>query len=74
MVTPQNVDSQVVAWRVSTRSSNGSGNCVEAGPVDDNSERVAVRHSHRPGGHTFAYDRTEWNAFLAAVKHGDFDF
>lgn len=63
-----------VAWRISRRSPNGSGNCVEAGPLEDGSGRVAVRHSHHPGGTTFVCARAAWAAFVGRVKHGDFDF
>ncbi|RNL77867.1 DUF397 domain-containing protein, partial [Halostreptopolyspora alba] len=34
-----------VAWRVSSYSANGSGQCVEAGPMLDGSPRFAVRDS-----------------------------
>ncbi len=74
MPTPQHVDRAHVAWHISSRSENLGGNCVEAGPVDDGSGRVAVRHSHHPHGHVLAYDRDEWRAFTTAIKHGDFDF
>lgn len=62
-----------VAWHISTRSSGGSGQCVEAGPVRDGSGRVAVRHSRHRDGATFVYSRTGWDAFLARVKSGDLD-
>jgi hypothetical protein len=65
---------QGVAWHVSTRSGNTGGNCVEAGPLDDGSERVAVRHSRFPDGITILYTRAEWEAFLSGVKDGEFDF
>jgi Domain of unknown function (DUF397) len=63
-----------VAWRISTKSENGGGSCVEAGPLADGSERVAVRHSHRPGGAVIVYTRTEWEAFIGGAKDGEFDF
>jgi len=63
-----------VAWRISTRSGNGSGNCVEAGPVLDGTGRVAVRHSHHPHGQVILYTRAEWEAFIAGAKDGEFDF
>ena len=34
-----------VAWHISTRSSDGGGSCVAAGPLADGSGRAAVRHS-----------------------------
>lgn len=63
-----------VAWHISSFSPNGDGNCVEAGPLGDGSERVAVRHSHRPDGEMIVYTRGEWEAFLAGVRNGEFDF
>ncbi|WP_440087703.1 DUF397 domain-containing protein [Streptosporangium sp. LJ11] len=63
-----------VVWHVSTRSENGGGNCVEAGPLGDGSGRVAVRHSHRPDGEVIVYTRAEWEAFIGGVKDGEFDF
>lgn len=62
-----------VAWHISSRSDNGGGNCVEAGPLTDGSGRVAVRHSHNPHGHAIVYSRDEWAAFLAGVKDGKYD-
>jgi hypothetical protein len=49
-----------VAWRVSSRSANAGGQCVEAGPVTDGSGRVAVRHSLNPAGPVITYTREEW--------------
>lgn len=61
-----------VAWRISSRSPNGGGQCVEAGPLSDGTGRVAVRHSRHRDGTAFVYSRPEWDAFLAGVKAGDF--
>jgi len=63
-----------VAWRISSRSPNGGGQCVEAGPLADGSGRVAVRHSRRPNAEILVYSRPEWEAFIAGVKNGEFDF
>ncbi len=68
------VDTARVAWRISSRSVNGGGQCVEAGPVADGSGRVAVRHSHHPNGHVLAYNAAEWAAFTAGIRAGEFDF
>lgn len=63
-----------VAWHISTRSgSGGGGSCVEAGPLLDGSERFAVRHSKHPDGPVIVYTHAEWDAFIAGVKHGEFD-
>lgn len=64
-----------VAWHISTRSGNTSGNtCVEAGPLADGTGRVAVRHSKHPDGPVIVYTRSEWEAFIAGVKDHEFDF
>jgi hypothetical protein len=63
-----------VAWHISTYSPNGGGDCVEAGPLGDGTERVAVRHSRRPDAEVIVYTRAEWEAFLAGVRNGEFDF
>ncbi|GAA0418252.1 hypothetical protein Acor_19750 [Acrocarpospora corrugata] len=63
-----------VAWHISSRSSNGGGQCVEVGPLDDGSDRVAVRHSRHRDGEVIIYSRAEWEAFVGGVKDGEFDF
>ncbi|MDG4829164.1 DUF397 domain-containing protein [Solwaraspora sp. WMMD1047] len=63
-----------VAWHISTRSADTGANCVEAGPLADGSGRVAVRHSKSPDAATIVYTRGEWEAFVAGVKDGEFDF
>ena len=63
-----------VGWHISTRSPSNGGSCVEAGPLRDGSGRVAVRHSHYPDGAVIVYTRTEWDAFTAGVRGGEFDF
>lgn len=47
---------------------------MEAGPLADGSGRVAVRHSRRPDAEVIVYTRPEWEAFIAGVKNGEFDF
>ncbi|MFC7383244.1 DUF397 domain-containing protein [Sphaerisporangium rhizosphaerae] len=63
-----------VSRHISRFSPNGGSDCVEAGPVLDGSDRIAVRHSHHPEGPIIVYSRTEWNAFLAGVRANEFDF
>jgi hypothetical protein len=67
-VTSPNLDGAV--FRKSRRSGN-SGQCVEV--ADNLPGIVAVRDSkdHDRGTLTFAPEA--WSAFLADVKHGDFD-
>lgn len=59
-----------VRWRVSTRSGSGGGNCVEAGPVLDDSGRYAVRDSKDRGGPILLYHAAAWTDFLTALKTG----
>ncbi|MQA24457.1 MAG: DUF397 domain-containing protein [Micromonosporaceae bacterium] len=63
-----------VRWHVSSRSTSGGSNCVEAGPLSDGTGRVAVRHSKHPDGPCVIYTPTEWAAFVAGVKDGEFNF
>ena len=67
------MDLDNVAWHISTKSDNGGGSCVEAGPMPDGSG-VAVRHSHYPDGPVIRYTPAEWRAFVEGVKGGEFDF
>lgn len=59
---------------VPNSSDTAGGTCVEAGPLDDDTGRVAVRHSQHPDGPVIIYTRAEWNAFLAGTKEGEFNF
>ncbi|POM27741.1 hypothetical protein BTM25_21600 [Actinomadura rubteroloni] len=63
-----------VGWHISTFSDGGRPNCVEAGPLGDGSGRVAVRHSQHPDAELIVYTRAEWEAFVAGVRNGEFDF
>jgi hypothetical protein len=63
-----------VQWHISTRSSSGGGDCVEAGPLNDGTGRVALRHSKHPEGAVIIYTRAEWDAFVGGVKDHEFDF
>lgn len=64
----------MIVWRKSTKCANGGGQCVEAGPLEDGSGRVAIRHSVDPDGPIITYSREEWAAFVAGVRAGEFDF
>lgn len=72
MATPDEL--AAVAWHISTYSANSDAQCVEAGPLGDGSDRVAVRHSRRPDAETILYTRGEWEAFINGAKGGEFDF
>jgi uncharacterized protein DUF397 len=56
-------------WTRSPRCDSNA--CVEVADVDG---AVVVRNSKKPAGPTLAFSREAWKAFLAGVKHGDFDF
>ena len=53
------------AWQKSSYS-NPSGNCVEMARLS--AGRVAVRDSKRPGDPVLVFTRTEWSAFLSALR------
>jgi hypothetical protein len=57
------------AWYKSTRSS-GNGNCVEVAVVDD---AVGVRDSKDRSGPVLVFTASEWRAFVAGAKDGEFD-
>lgn len=57
-------------WRKSSRSSGGTGNCVEVGvPVDAaDVSYVAVRDTKDRDGGTLSVSPEAWTAFLRSVK------
>jgi hypothetical protein len=58
------------AWRKSSFS--GSGNaCVEVADLDGGAR--AVRDSKDPTGGHLTFTATEWAAFTAGVRGGEFD-
>lgn len=63
-----------IGWRISSACDANGGSCVEAGPVLDGSDRVAVRQSSNPDGPAVLYTKEEWEAFLTGVRRGEFDF
>ncbi|WP_019813945.1 DUF397 domain-containing protein [Saccharomonospora saliphila] len=58
-----------MTWRKSKYSAN-TDNCVEFRRIDGG---VEVRNSKRPDEATIAYTASEWKAFIAGVKDGEFD-
>jgi hypothetical protein len=64
------LDLGAAAWRKSSRSGPYSDNCVEVAFVDG---AVAVRDSKDPAGHPLVFTGSEWDAFVAGTKGGEFD-
>lgn len=56
-------------WRKSSFS-GARTNCVEFRQVEDG---VEVRNSKRPEVGSIHYTDSEWTAFVAGVKNGEFD-
>lgn len=52
-------------------SANDGSSCVDVQFLADGSTQV--RHSKKPGGEIITYDATEWDAFVAGAKKGEFD-
>jgi len=56
-------------WRKSSYSSD-DGNCVEVADLDTH---CAVRDSKNPNDGQLVFTATEWAAFTAGVRAGEFD-
>jgi hypothetical protein len=63
-----NLDAAV--WRKSSRSGPWTDNCVEVAFVDG---AIAVRDSKNPMGSVLVFTPSEWDAFVAGAKDGEFD-
>ncbi|MET7773575.1 DUF397 domain-containing protein [Nocardia sp. NPDC005366] len=64
------VDLSGARWFKSSRSSAGS-ECVEVAHLD--SGHVGVRDSKNPGGGLLVFTSSEWDAFLAGARDGEYD-
>jgi Domain of unknown function (DUF397) len=58
------------AWWKSSASGSNGGDCVE---VTFAEESVLVRHSRDPRGPVLSFTRSEWRAFIAGTRNGEFD-
>lgn len=63
------VDLSRAAWRKSTYSA--SNGCVEVAFVDG---QVGVRDSKDREGPALVFTASEWEAFLAGARDGEFEF
>jgi hypothetical protein len=61
-------DLSPLEWRKSRRS--GATGCVEVAFVEDG---VVVRDSKAPDGPVLRFTAREWEAFVGAVRGGEFD-
>lgn len=57
-------------WRRSSKC-NGASACVEVARLEDGG--VALRDSKDPDGPVLIYTPSEWRAFTAGVREGEFD-
>jgi hypothetical protein len=58
-------------WRKSSYSGGTGGNCVEVARLANGGR--AVRDSKQPDGPVLRFTPTEWAAFLAGARDGEFD-
>jgi len=56
-------------WRKS-KASNATGECLEVAFGD---KAVLIRHSQDPSGPVLSFSYSEWKAFLAGARSGEFD-
>lgn len=63
------IDLSKARWFKASKSQ--TSNCVEVAFVE--AGHVAVRDSKNPDGGTLVYTPSEWEAFLAGVRQGEFD-
>jgi len=61
-------DQSELPWRTSTASADHE--CVAVAILD---QCVLIRHSKDPTGSILRFTLSEWGAFLAGVRNGEFD-
>ncbi|MDF2712582.1 MAG: hypothetical protein K0R62_8234 [Nonomuraea muscovyensis] len=64
------IESKTAAWQKSSFC-NGASNCVEVAPLADGN--VALRDSKTLDGPVLVFTPSEWEAFTAGVRDGEFD-
>ncbi len=65
-----NQQADQLVWKKSTRSSDGSGQCVE---VASTTAAVHVRDSKNQQGPALTFEPTVWTAFVNDIKAGKLD-
>jgi hypothetical protein len=65
-----NVDLAGAKWFKSSHSGGGK-DCVEVAHLDEGA--VGVRDSKNPTGPALVFSPSEWSAFIAGAKDGEFD-
>ncbi|WP_055478063.1 DUF397 domain-containing protein [Sphaerimonospora mesophila] len=65
------MDVSRLSWRKSSFSGTNGGDCVEVAELPDGGR--AVRDSKAPDGAVLWFTRSEWAAFTAGVRAGEFD-
>jgi len=63
-------DLSSAAWRKSSYSDGGDGNCVEV--ADGFPGIVPVRDSKAPQGPVLVVPASSWSSFVTAVRHDEF--
>lgn len=64
------IDIKTAAWQKSSFC-NGASSCVEVAPLADGN--VALRDSKVEDGPVLVFTPSEWEAFTAGVRDGEFD-
>nr|WP_280684389.1 DUF397 domain-containing protein [Kitasatospora sp. MAA19] len=67
----KNVDLRMAAWRKSSYSGDDGGECIEVA-LESLPGAVPVRDSKDPSGPALLFPASSWEAFIAAVRSGDF--
>lgn len=57
--------------RIKPSLSSANGNCVEVATLADG--QISVCNSRDPDGPVLLFTPVQWRAFLAGVRHGEFD-
>lgn len=64
------MEDNITSWRKSSFSGNGGGSCVEVAHHDG---LILVRDTKDRSKAPHRFTRTEWEAFTAGVRAGEFD-